>query len=147
MANLLEELFPGLAQGVYAITNARSRRYNCIAWAAADQSRWWWPGPDEENEYWPDAVAREETLEAFQALFASLGYEPCDAEAFESGCAKVALFANENREPKHAARQLSSGRWTSKLGAWEDIEHALHDLDGDEYGAVVLIMMRAEPVA
>ena len=45
-------------------------------------------------------------------------------------------------EPKHAARQLPSGRWTSKLGFLEDIEHALHDLEGTEYGAVVLVMKR-----
>jgi hypothetical protein len=44
--------------------------------------------------------------------------------------------------PKHAARQLPSGRWTSKLGPMEDIEHALHDLTGMAYGSVVLVMKR-----
>jgi hypothetical protein len=44
--------------------------------------------------------------------------------------------------PLYAARQLPNGRWTSKLGEWEDIEHALHDLTGMVYGSVVLVMKR-----
>ena len=34
--------------------------------------------------------------------------------------------------PKHACRQLSSGRWTSILGNREDMEHALNDLTGGQ---------------
>jgi hypothetical protein len=62
----------------------------------------------------------------------------------EPGYEKVALFALAG-VPKHAARQLPSGRWVSKLGPSEDIEHALHDLTGMVYGSVVLVMKR--PVA
>jgi hypothetical protein len=43
---------------------------------------------------------------------------------------------------KHAARQLPSGRWISKLGPSEGIEHRLHDLTGMVYGALVLGMKR-----
>jgi hypothetical protein len=35
-----------------------------------------------------------------------------------------------------------NGRWTSKMGILEDIEHALHDLEGIEYGVVALVMKR-----
>ena len=44
--------------------------------------------------------------------------------------------------PTHAARQLRSGRWTSKLGQAEDIEHELRALEGAIHGAVVLILKR-----
>jgi len=47
--------------------------------------------------------------------------------------------------PLHVARQLPSGRWSSKLGALQDIEHDLHDLEGTEYGSVVLVMKRTLP--
>jgi hypothetical protein len=47
--------------------------------------------------------------------------------------------------PKHAARQLPNGRWTSKLGVSEDIEHALHDLTGLIYGSVALVFKRLTP--
>lgn len=141
MAGTLDAIFPGLARGACAITSARSKRYNCIAWAAGEESSWWWPGPNVDVEYWP-AVPRVETLDAFQSLFASLGYVTCAAGDVESGFEKIAIFANDAREPKHAARQLPNGRWTSKLGVLEDIEHALHDLEGDEYGAVQVVMKR-----
>ena len=44
--------------------------------------------------------------------------------------------------PTHAARQFPGGRWTSKLGPAEDIEHELEELAGPLYGEVVLILRR-----
>jgi hypothetical protein len=143
MASHLEAIFPRLAGGDYAITSARSKRYNCIGWAMGDDANWWWPGPNVEVEYWPTSAPRVETLDAFQAAFASLGYVACAEAIFESGFEKIAIFAGAANEPKHVARQLPGGRWTSKLGALEDIEHALHDLGGIEYGTAKVIMKRA----
>jgi hypothetical protein len=38
---------------------------------------------------------------------------------------------------------MASGRWTSKLGLLEDIEHAQHNaLEGAEYGIVGVVMKR-----
>jgi hypothetical protein len=61
-------------------------------------------------------------------------------------CGLRALFALADGFPTHAAWQLGSGRWTSKLGELEDIEHALRDLEGTEYGAVALVMKRPRAV-
>jgi hypothetical protein len=85
-------------------------------------------------------------VEAFRAAFATLGYAVCAGAEPESGFEKVALFAGAHGVPTHAARQLPSGRWTSKLGELEDIEHALHDLTGLVYGSVVLVLKRPLPV-
>jgi hypothetical protein len=46
-------------------------------------------------------------------------------------------------EPTHAARQLPNGKWTSKLGRWQDIEHELDGLVGEMYGTVKQILKRA----
>jgi len=46
-------------------------------------------------------------------------------------------------EPTHVARQLPSGRWTSKMGFLEDIEHTVDALRGFYYGAVTQILKRA----
>ena len=74
MVNWLEEAFPGLARGGYAIRSERNKHYNCIAWAAGDTLRWWWPLPANVQEgFWPAGIAREETLAAFRLVFASLG--------------------------------------------------------------------------
>jgi hypothetical protein len=90
-------------------------------------------------------VPRLVTLEGFRDAFATLGYLLCAGDALEPGAQKIAVFATELGTPTHAARQLPSGRWTSKLGRAEDIEHDLRDLEGDLYGTVVLVMMRPVP--
>jgi hypothetical protein len=141
----LEDVFPGLRNQPYQIQSPRNDGYNCIAWAAGDNRRWWWPDQAQEDT-WPAAAPRVETVEAFRDAFATLGYVACDDDQPEAGYEKVALFALA-RVPKHAARQLPGGRWTSKLGPREDIEHALHDLTGAVYGAVVLVMKRPFPAA
>jgi len=136
----LEDVFPGLRDQPYRIQSPRDRKYNCIALAVGDNRNWWWPDPTEEDT-WPSGVARVETVEAFRDAFATLGYEVCSSDLVESGYEKIALFALTGK-PKHAARQLPSGRWISKLGLREDIEHALHDLTGLMYGSVVLVLKR-----
>ncbi len=142
----LEDLFPRLHAGDYQFTSPPSQRYNCIAWAAGDTSKWWWPAAD-VRFYWPPTAPRVETLEAFEAAFAALGYSTCESEDLESGFEKIALFADPLQLPTHAARQLVSGRWTSKLGELEDIEHRLHDLEGTVYGTVVRCLKRPCGVA
>jgi hypothetical protein len=148
MVGRLEQAFPGLRGTVYQVTSPEDDKYNCIAWAAGDTMDWWWPDEADhpDSAYWPPGVPREETVEAFRATFATLGYVICTDDQLETGYEKVALFALAGM-PKHAARQLASGRWTSKLGPMEDIEHGLQDLTGTVYGAVVLVMKRPSPAA
>jgi hypothetical protein len=143
MVKQLEECFPGLRGTPYRVTSPATHDYNCIAWAAGDTARWWWPEVDPDNAavFWPSGVALEETLPAFVAAFATLGYAPCPGEEPEPGFEKVALFARDG-VATHAARQLPDGRWTSKLGLGEDIEHDLHAVAGELYGSVVLLLKR-----
>lgn len=148
MVDPLLDLFPNLAKGGYARTSPRTNRQNCVAYAAGDDLRWWWPLPaGVPDVHWPAGAAREETLPAFQQAFESLGYAACLDGQFEPGFQKVALFADDQGVPLHAARQHDNGRYRSKLGELEDIEHDLHDLEGVEYGRVVLIMKRMTPPA
>ncbi|HZV03650.1 MAG TPA: hypothetical protein VE999_01040 [Gemmataceae bacterium] len=142
MVTSLVEVFPGLAKGNYQITSPANPDYNCMAWAVGDIGKWWWPGPDEKREYWPPDILREPTQNAFEAAFARFGYERCMEEDVEPGFEKIALFADASGKPTHVARQLATGRWTSKLGRMEDIEHVLRDLEGVVYGSVVLILKR-----
>src|SRR5258707_504293 len=73
------------------------------------------------------AVAGVERVESSRYVFTAVGYTVCDNDLLEPGYEKIALFALGG-VPKHAARQLPTGQWTSKLGPMEDIEHALNDL-------------------
>ena len=141
MVNIIEAAFPALRPGNYRLTSPPNARYNCIAWAVRDETRWWWP-VGHARYYWPDGVAREETLAAFVAAFASVGFRRSDSGDLEGGFEKIAIFTDPNGIPTHAARQVEGGRWTSKLGELDDIEHALRDLEGDMYGEAVFFMKR-----
>ena len=142
MSKYLQTLFPGLQTTPIRVTSPADRKYNCIAWPANDVSDWWWPEGKAPDAVWPDSAAREVTLSAFTAAFVTIGYVAGGDESLESGFEKVALFADAGGMPSHAARQLPSGAWTSKLGNAEDIEHELRALEGEIYGAVVLILKR-----
>ncbi len=84
----------------------------------------------------------ESDLAAFMAAFGTLGYEPCANGALEHGFEKVAIYQSPNGVT-HAARQLSTGCWTSKVGRLEDIEHASPaELEGGIYGQVAQYMRR-----
>ena len=136
-------LFPGLRNSPFRVTSPATRDYNCVAWAAGDTAHWWWPDHDPDNDaiYWPPGVPLEETVDAFVAAFATLGYTASSSEEPEPGFEKVALFAS-GAVPTHAARQLPNGRWTSKLGRRQDIEHELHAVSGELYGKVELVLKR-----
>lgn len=141
MSEDLESWFPQLSHSAYAITSPATPEYNCIAWAAGDTERWWWPVAG-SYAYWPANAPVQETLVAFIKAFATLGFMPCDDSQVEQGHEKVALYVDQNGKPTHAARQLPNGRWTSKLGKIEDIEHELEAVVGPVYGSVAQILKR-----
>jgi hypothetical protein len=132
--------FPNLAPGNHRVTSDRATAYNCIAWAAGDDVRWWWP-VEAEDVHWPGGVPRVEDLASFAAAFATLGYQPCESDGLEPGWEKVAIYA-VGRFPKHAARQLPDGWWTSKLGKSFDIAHTIEAVAGPTYGEPALFLSR-----
>lgn len=137
----VQQCFPNLRQGGFKLTSVESAEYNCIAWAAHDSIRWWWPSID---GYWSADLPLVETLENFVAAFGELGYQPCDfAETLEPSFEKVAIYARADRRPTHMARQTETGAWTSKLGEGCDIEHdTLSGLEGAAYGRALQILKR-----
>ena len=78
-------------------------------------------------------------------LFAGEGFSLCDDDGLDPGYEKIAIYALVGQFT-HVARQLKDGRWTSKLGALEDITHpSLASLSEGIYGFVHCIMRRASP--
>lgn len=125
-------------------TSPRNEDYNCISWAAGENDRFWWPRPG-ESYYWPPGIPRELTKAAFVAAFETLGYRECpllllspvDPEVLE-----FVVFYQAGDEVRHAARQLPSGRWTSKMGPDMDISHDLPELVSKGYGSLGWMMSR-----
>ena len=137
---------PNLNASNCQITSPATAAYNCIAWAAGTDRQWWDPNG---LYYWPPNVPREITVDALVAVFEGLGFTICLSGALEPGFDKVAIFAKQSgakKIPTHAARQLDSGIWTSKLGPCEDISHAEVDaVNGPCYGEVEYFMSRPKP--
>jgi hypothetical protein len=133
-------LFPRLSKENHRSTSPSSPNYNCIAWAAEDTDRWWQPGI-----YWPLPSPKDDCgIGALEQVFRSLGYYDCDIGDSELGYEKIALYGN-NLFYTHAARQLPSGKWTSKLGKAEDIEHdTAEDVADGVYGQLVGYMKRPQ---
>jgi len=134
--------FPRLLPGSFTFQSPKSNEYNCIAWAAGQDSVWWWPVP-ENHYYWPPDIPRTDTVESFRLAFQSLGYEECQDACLETGFEKVSIYARSDGKPTHAAKQMQNGKWTSKLGSAEDIEHEDPEtLTGSVYGQPVIFMRR-----
>lgn len=141
----VEEQFEYLAAG-YERKSDPSVNYNCIAFAASRQDKWWWPiAAPGTHPYWPPGAPRQATLSAFEAAFKTLGYETCADYSLQPGIEKIAIYAI-GTTPTHAARQRADGRWLSKLGKGIDIAHALFSLNGNEYGVPVLYMQRPRTI-
>ena len=135
-----ESQFPNLNPANHSITSPETPEYNCIAWAAGDTEAWWEPHPD---YYWPMQAPREYTLEAYKKAYETVNFVECTNSRYEDGYEKVAIYINSYGKPTHAARQLISGHWTSKLGQNVDIEHeTLQVLEGPMYGKIAVIMKR-----
>lgn len=134
---------PRLHSGNCKITSPASNAYNCIAWAAGNDKRWWDPTIP---YYWPAGVPREVSIDAVVRVYESLGFAICLSGESEPELDKIVIFAKQvgpRRIPTHAARQLESGEWTSKLGPCEDISHTIpDDLCGPCYGDVLYFMSR-----
>ena len=73
--------FPNLVAEGYTIQSPQDLAYNCIAWAADDYDKRWWPSID---DYWPVGVPLEVTVDAFVLAFETLGYVECKTSDFEA---------------------------------------------------------------
>ena len=143
----LELRYQSLRNSSYSVTSPKTPNYNCIALAAGEEHRPWWPIPyDTAPYYWPLGEQEDESLEVFIECFRSLGYEICDDDNLDQGFEKVAIYVDEDGMPSHMARQLECGILKSKCGDLQDITHqTLSALEGDQdygYGKVVCIMKR-----
>ena len=131
--------FPHLEAEGWIRTSDPTPKYNCIAWAVGENERWWWP---DRASYWPEGFARQPDFPTFREVLAERGFTPCDSDELEDGVEKIALYGEPAGKVNHAARQLPNGRWTSKLGRCQDVEHTLRGLEDGTYGSVLLILGR-----
>jgi hypothetical protein len=141
--------FPNLNSGNHHDTSDADEFYNCIAWGAGRNDAWWDPqeGSPKKKYYWPAKVPRDDKVTSLIATYESMGFKSCGADGSpEIGMEKIAIYAH-GEIYEHAARQLKNGKWTSKIGELEDIEHdAPENLIGPAYGEISTFMKRRMPL-
>ena len=125
--------FPNLNVTNAKIIGPQTPTYNCIAWSLGITNRWEWPG---------------NKVTDFDQLNGRYGYKRMKALDFSpvKGMEKIVLYGKKvdgRWEMTHQARQMPNGKWTSKLGKSNLIEHSTpDDLDGDSYGRPVAVYVR-----
>jgi hypothetical protein len=142
--------FPDLKD--HSVESNEATTYNCIAFAAGDETQWWEdlliPLP---GFYWPPGAHQDDdvgSIEALKRCYAAIGYEECADGRFEPGYTKVALYAKKSDDYKHAAVLDETGTWCSKLGDGYDIHHKTAEcVSGPLYGKVMCYMKRRIDVA
>jgi hypothetical protein len=147
---ILFSAFPKLINDKdFKVTSNDTPVYNCIAWAYKIDNRWMWPNTGEYPfldgvHYWPSVDILDCNVNNFIDAFKLKGYECCDNCQFEPGYRKIALYVKPgSTECTHAARELSNGCWTSKLGEFNDIQHGTAEaIENDEYGKVYCYMKK-----
>lgn len=134
--------FPNTTIDPFVITSPQTSSYNCIAWAFGDNTKWYWPDPD-EMYFWPENIPRTIEVSSFIELYKLKGYEVCISTSQEIGNEKIAIFLGNDGLPTHAARQLENGLWTSKLGCEYDIQHTIYSMNNSVYGNASVFMSRS----
>lgn len=139
-------LIRSLDGSTWSPKSPRNPAYNCFAWAARESNFWVEPPGTAPWACWPNDLPEWDTVENYVRAYSRLDFEECEDGSLEPDMEKIAIFADADGAPTHAARQLPSGRWTSKFGKGIDFEHDLETLNGDPaVGTIVRYMRRASP--
>ena len=135
--------FPHSVSHPFTKTSEIDWTYNCIAWAYGSTTNWFWPkNTGMPTWFWPPNIPTEENIESFVKLFESIGYSLCENGKLEEGFQKVAIY-EKNNIPTHAAKQLTNGLWSSKLGSHFDASHRFATTyNSIDYGNVTRFMKR-----
>jgi hypothetical protein len=141
---IVEAQIPRLAEHDYRISSPKDPKYNCFAYAAGDTARVWSPVLLGSGVHWPPGIPALPSLTGVIDAYEVVGFERCESPSLEEGYEKIAIFADPASDPRHAARQMPNGEWTSKLGDYVDIEHReVAAVGGEKYGEPVVYMRRA----
>jgi hypothetical protein len=134
----IDDQYPD-AVGRYQVTSEWDDNYNCIGFAITNGKLENW------NHLQPNKWIGQRTpsIHSLVRVCEARDFKRCGMDmSLEPGFEKIALYELRGMYT-HAARQLPDGRWKSKLGEDEDIEHDTPEcLCGKFYGQVHCIMRR-----
>ncbi len=134
------ENFPNATPETLIEKSPATSEYNCIAWTLGEEHLWWDTVP---GYFWPRRIPKPASvIQNVVEMYNAQGFIECQSADLEPGIEKIVLYS-ESGKFRHAAFQLESGRWTSKMGPYEDVVHSTAEtLLGDELEKIERIMMR-----
>lgn len=142
MQERLED-WPNLKDGTFEKTSDEGIYQNCVGFVVGIR-RW----IDSYSQFWPDDLETGDTPEHYAAFFKKHGFEICADGSLENGTEKLAIYAkghkySSQKEFKHVAIQQNDGKWKSKMGKLEDIEHpTTKTICCGDYGEAIIFMRR-----
>ncbi|HYE53679.1 MAG TPA: hypothetical protein VD996_02510 [Chitinophagaceae bacterium] len=140
----MESLWPDLKEGEnFHFTSLKKRGYKCVWYALmldrGDIDMLWF-----RDFYNLDPATLDHSAKGYAKCFQQyFGFEECLSKEYEEGFIKIVLYEDKNQDFKHVARVLPNGYFTSKMGNYEDIQHSLEAVCGNEYGYPVLYMKKS----
>ena len=87
-------------------------------------------------------MRQDSTLEALKEAYQTVGFIECSDDSWEIGSEKIALYSVDGIFYDHAAKLISEGLWSSKLGDDIDISHTKEAPEGGLYGNIFCYMKR-----
>ncbi len=72
----VEVAFPSLIGTNYERTSDPNETYNCIAWAAGEDDRWWEPAHPAFGYYWPPGAPEGGDVAALVRAYKAVGFSP-----------------------------------------------------------------------
>src|SRR5260370_4986987 len=143
----IQPALTNLYRSYYSIESPKTPSYNCVAWAFSDTAQRW----DQalvRGYYWPPGISRSIAVDNVIQMFEIIGhFERCAHGDLETGFEKIAIYQDADGDFSHVARQKSNGKWTSKLGRLDDIDHTSPLVLEQDYGPIVQFLKRAIPNA
>jgi hypothetical protein len=135
---------PALRGGVgYRDTSEETIIYNRLSWALGITWTRYDPEPKCTRYFWFPGLPRKWDEPTIRLLFENHDYSLAENSEFELGYEKVVFYSDDKAIPQHFARQLPNGKWTSKIGDLNDIEHdTLECLVSPLYGRLGLVLKR-----
>ena len=139
----IERSFPNLKHKEnFEYTSNQTDDYNCVAWA------------NEKDDdfitipYYNSNDCFNDMLEGYINYFISFGFERTEYFEKDNKYTIIALYTKDENQFMHVARLLENGKWTSKIGNWEDIEHTtLNSLSGGAYGEPTVFMRKLKTIS
>ncbi len=121
----------------FIFTSKQTWEYNCVMWSLNRDDEW------RDFFYSDDGyVNPDQSINPYVAYFQENGFETCENSSLEVGALKICIFS-KNGIFSHVSRQLQDGRWASKMGNYEDIEHLTEfDVSGLGYGSPDIYMQK-----